>query len=108
MRIHVFSIYENKGSYHASDQYLCFRYIDILDLCTLFTIGTVPLAFFYGSTTQFVSDLVGNPKDKFSYDTAKLEHAGLMAEESLIRIWTEWQTEQLLQRSLYFFLVPKS
>ena len=31
-----------------------------------------PLAIFYGYTAQFVSDLVGNPKARFSHDEAHL------------------------------------
>ena len=30
-----------------------------------------PLAIFCGSTAQFVSDLVGNPEDRVSYDAAQ-------------------------------------
>ena len=64
MRKPAFYICENKGAdqlqgNHASDQCLCFRYID----------STTPLLpkaeiFFCGCTTRFVSDLVRNPEDR--------------------------------------------
>ena len=33
-----------------------------------------PLAIFYGCTAGFVSDLVGNPEDKFSNDVAQINN----------------------------------
>ena len=68
----LFCICENKGAdqlrgNHAADQHLRFHYIDpsaskIQNL--------KPLAVFCDCTAQFVSDIVGNPEDKFSHDTA--------------------------------------
>ena len=56
---------------HATDQRLCFHYIDS-------TIPLLPkseiykfLAIFCHCTAWFVSDLVGNPKDRFSHDAAQ-------------------------------------
>ena len=46
---------------HAAGQHLCFCYMD----------STIPLL--PGSTARFVSNLVGNPEDRFSHDTAHLE-----------------------------------
>ena len=57
-----------------ADQSLCFRYIDS-------TIPLLPkyknfklLAILCGCTAQFVSDLVGNPKDRFSHNEAQITH----------------------------------
>ena len=64
----AFCICENKDAdqlcgNRTADQHLCFRYID----------STIPLASFCGCTVRFVSDLVGNPEDRFSCD-AKIEN----------------------------------
>ena len=40
----------------------CFRYID----------STIPQTIFCGSTAQFVLDLIGNSKDRFSRDKAQM------------------------------------
>ena len=56
----------------AADQFLCFRYIDrTVPLLPKSEISSL-LPFFNGCTVQFVSDLVGNPKDKFSCDAAHI------------------------------------
>ena len=69
----AFCVCENKGadqlpSNCAADQCLCFHYrdstISILPKTKIFK----PLAIFCGCTARFVSDLVGNPKDRFSRD----------------------------------------
>ena len=66
MRKPDFCICENKDAdqlrgNREADQRLCFPNID----------STIPLlAIFCGSTAQFVSDLVGNPEDRFSRDAA--------------------------------------
>ena len=73
MRKRAFSICKNKDadqlhSNCAADQPLCFRYIDR-------TIPLLPkseISSLYGCTAQFVSDLVGNPKDRFSSDAAQI------------------------------------
>ena len=67
-----FCICENKGAdqlcgNRTTDQRLCFRYMD----------STIPLlpnfeAIFCGCTARFVSDLVGNPKDRFSHNEAQM------------------------------------
>ena len=51
----------------APDQCLCFLYIES-------TVDPLPkpLSIFCGCTAQFVSDLVGNPEDKFSGDEAPI------------------------------------
>ena len=68
----AFCIGENKGAdqlraNRAADQRLCFRYID----------STIPLLYnseisivsiFRGCTARFVSDLDGNPEDRFCRD----------------------------------------
>ena len=58
MRKQAFCICENKGA----DQLRGNRYID----------STIPLAFFCDCTDGFVSDLVGNPEDRFSQNEAQL------------------------------------
>ena len=74
-----FSICENKGAdqlqgNRAADQRLCFCYIDstfpLLPKSKIFK----PVAIFCGCTARFVSDLVGNPEDRFSRDRANLRH----------------------------------
>ena len=44
---------------HAAYQRLCFRYKDSIIR------NFKPLAFFFGCTALFVSDLVGDPEDRF-------------------------------------------
>ena len=77
MRKPDFCICKNKDAdqlrgNREADQRLCFRYID----------STIPLlskseifqsqAIFCGRTARFVSDLVGNPEDRFSHNEAHL------------------------------------
>ena len=79
MRKHAFCICKNKGadqlhSNRAADQRLCFCYIDsTILLLPLSEISCLwALAIFCGCTTRFVSDLVGNPEDRFSLDVAHI------------------------------------
>ena len=74
MRKPVFSICENKyadqlRSNCAADQRPCFRYTDT-------TIPLLPkfkaLAVLCSCTARFVSDLVGNPEDRFSNNEAQM------------------------------------
>ena len=77
MRKPAFCICENKdadqlrGSREA-DQRLCFRYIastiPLLPKSEIF----IPLAIFFDCTARFVSDLVGNPEDRFSHNEAHM------------------------------------
>ena len=69
----------------AADQHLCFHYTES-------TIPLIPKSGFYkpltifcGCTARFVSDLVGNPKDRFSHDTTNifLSEAGRISIPSL-------------------------
>ena len=73
MRKPVFSINENKGGdqlcgNHAADQLLCFRYTD----STIALLPKSEISSLKPSSVavQFVSDLVGNPEDRFSNDAA--------------------------------------
>ena len=71
MRKPAFYICENKVTDQlrgAADHHLCFSYID----CTIPLLPKSALAMFFGSTAQFVSDLVENPGDRLSCDTAHL------------------------------------
>ena len=68
----AFCICENKDAdYRKADQRLCFRYTDS-------TIPLLPkseiLSFYPSSVTtaRFLSDLVGNPEDRFSHDEAHM------------------------------------
>ena len=55
-----------------ANQRLCFRYIDsTIPLLPKYEIFK-PLAIFYSCTARFVSDLVGNPEDRFSHNEAQL------------------------------------
>ena len=70
MRKLAFYICENKDAdqlrcNREADQRFSFRYID-RTIPLLFK----PLAIFCGCTDRFVSDLVGNPEDRFSHNEA--------------------------------------
>ena len=73
MRKSAFCICENKDADQLSrnreaDQRLCFRYTDR-------TIPLLPkseISSICGCTPRFVSDLVGNPEDRFSHNEAQL------------------------------------
>ena len=61
MRKPAFCICENKGADQLRGNRVCFHNID----------STIPtLAIFCGCTARFVSDLVGNTKNRFSHDEA--------------------------------------
>ena len=67
----AFCIGENKGADQLcgdreADQRLCYRYIDSTMPCTFYIRNFKPLAIFCGYTAEFVSDLVGNPEERFS------------------------------------------
>ena len=74
MRQLAFCICENKDAdqlhgNREADQCLCFRYTDsTIPLLPNFK----PLGIFSGCTALFVSDLVGNPENWFSHDTAHI------------------------------------
>ena len=74
MRKPYFCICENKDAdqlcgNRTADQRLCFRYIDSpIPLLSKSEISSV----FHGHTAQFVSDLVGNPEDRFCPDAAHI------------------------------------
>ena len=74
-----FCLCENKGadqlcSNCTADQRLCFRYSDSTMSLLLYSQNFKPLACFCDCTGRFVSDLVGNPKDRFSRDAAHIMH----------------------------------
>ena len=77
MRKPDFCLCENKGadqlrSNCEADQRLCFRYSDSTILLLLIAKTFKPLACFCHCTGRFVSDLVGNPEDRFSRVAAHL------------------------------------
>ena len=57
-----------------ADQCLCFRQMDsaIPLLPTVYIRNFKPLVIFCSCTARFVSDLVGNPEDRFSHNEAQL------------------------------------
>ena len=58
----------------AADQCLCFCYKgSTIPLLPKSKISS--LAMFCGCTARFVSDLVGNPEDRFSHNEAQLQKA---------------------------------
>ena len=75
----AFRICENKGAdqlrgHREADQRLCFRNTDnTIPLLPKFIRNFKPLANFCGCKARFVSDLVGNPEDRFSHDEAQIE-----------------------------------
>ena len=76
MRKPAFCKCENKDAdqlcgNRTADQRLCFRYIDTQSLCFL-NPNFKPLAKFSDCTARFVSDLVGNPDDRFSHNKAHM------------------------------------
>ena len=56
----------------AADQRLCFRYTDRTIPLLSISENFKPLATFCGCTARFVSDLDGNPEERFSYNEAHL------------------------------------
>ena len=74
MRKPAFCICENKDAdqlrgNRKADQCLCFHYMDSANpLLPNFK----PLAIFSDCTARFVSDLVGNPEDRFSHNEAHI------------------------------------
>ena len=77
MRKPVFSICENKDAdqlrgNRETDQRLCFRYLDSTIPLLSKSKNFKPLAIFRGCKAWFVSDLVGNPEDRFSQNEAHL------------------------------------
>ena len=77
MRKPDFCLCENKGadqlrSNCEADQRLCFRYSDSTILLLLIAKTFKPLACFCDCTGPFVTDLVGNPEDRFSCVAAQL------------------------------------
>ena len=62
---------KSKGN-HAADQRLCVRYIDSrIPLLPKSGISSL-LTIFCGCSSRFVSDLAGNPEDRFSGDAAHI------------------------------------
>ena len=75
----AFCICENKDvdqlrGNREADQRLCFRYTNSTIPLLLMTseISSLDLAIFCGGTDRFVSDLVGNPEDRFSQNEAHI------------------------------------
>ena len=59
------------SQYREADQRLCFRYMEgTIPLLSKFIRNFKPLAIFCICTTWFVSDLVGNPEDRFFHNEA--------------------------------------
>ena len=74
MRKPAVCICENKDAdqlrdNREADQRLCFCYTDSK---SLYFLNFKPLDIFCDCTMRFMSDLVGNPKDKFSHNEAYL------------------------------------
>ena len=86
MRKSAFCICENKGanqlsSNHATDQYLCFCYIDsTIPLHSKFK----PLTIFYVCTAWFVLQLFGNAKDRFSCGAAPIRQVNIQGKGGLV------------------------
>ena len=95
MRKTAFCICENKDadqlcSNREADQCLCFRYTDsTIPLLPKFIRNFKPLAILCGCAARFVSDLVGNPEDRFSHNEAQIGTAliRLHMEADLSHYW---------------------
>ena len=77
MRKPAFCKCENKDAdqlrgNREADQRLCFRYINSTIPLHHYKRNFQHLAIFYGCIGQFVSDLVGNPEDRFSQNEAQM------------------------------------
>ena len=77
MRKPAFCICENKDTdqlraNREADQRLCFRYIDSTIPLLSYIRNFKSLAILYSCTAWFVSDLVGNPEDRFSHNEAHM------------------------------------
>ena len=77
MRKPAFCICENKDAdqlrgNREADQRLCFRYTDSTIPLLLESEISSHLAIFCDCTARFVSDLVGNPEDRFSQNEAQM------------------------------------
>ena len=77
MRKPGFGKCKNKGSdqlwcNNAADRNFCFCYKGRTITLLPQILNFKPLAIFYGCTAQFVSELVRNPKDRFSNDEAHI------------------------------------
>ena len=77
MRKPAFCICENKDAdqlrgNREADQRLCFRYTDSKSPLLPIYENFKPLAILCGYTAWFMSDLVGNPEDRFSHNKAHI------------------------------------
>ena len=69
----AFCIWENKDAGHLADQHLCFRYTDsTIPLLSILNPKFQASSHFCDCTAWFVSDLVENPKDRFSHNEAQI------------------------------------
>ena len=73
------------GGDREADQRLCFATWIVQSLCFLNPISS--LAIFCGCTARFVSDLVGNPEDRFSDVAAHMSH--VMIKPVLLHMWKQ-------------------
>ena len=76
MRKPAFCMCENKDADQLRGN-LCFRYTGRTIPLLSNSENLKALAIFYGCTAWFVSDLVGNPKDRFSHNKAHIIFASL-------------------------------
>ena len=60
-----------------ADQHLCFRYMDSTIPLLSKSKNLKTLAIFCGCTARFVSDLVGNPEDRFYHNEAQMACSAL-------------------------------
>ena len=91
MRKPTFCICENKDAdqlrgNREADQRLCFRYIDrTISLLPKFK-NFKPQAILCGCTVWFVSDQVGNPKDRFSHNEAPINLATASCDTDMAKV----------------------
>ena len=69
MRKHAFGIWENTDADQLISAFVFSKYL----VYSAIPLHFKPLAVFYGCIARFVSDLVGNPEDRFSRYPAHIE-----------------------------------
>ena len=68
----------------------------------------MPLDIFCNCTVQFVSDLIGNPEDRFSYDEAHIKVRSFKSKENILPLIQEEQLSVNGERMCAKYWLPAS